>query len=45
MPATMVSIAGTPPLLSTSVGLCQGPTGAPQGTVSVVSAQTKVTAA
>jgi len=44
MPATKVTISGTPPLLTTSIGLCLGPTSAPQGTVSIVSSQTKVQA-
>jgi hypothetical protein len=30
------------PLLATSVGLCQGPDGAPQGTVIMTGVQTKV---
>ncbi len=42
MPATRVAIAGTPVLLSTSVGLCQAATGAPQGPAQVSGFQTKV---
>ena len=39
--ATKVQINGTAPLLSTSIGICQSAAGAPQGTVLIVSTQTK----
>jgi hypothetical protein len=41
-PATKVSSAGSPLLLSSSVGLCLNAAGAPQGTALVTGFQTKV---
>jgi hypothetical protein len=43
-PATKVTIANQAPLLQTSVGLCKSAEGIPQGTVLIVSTQTKVLA-
>ena len=43
-PATKVQINNQQPLLQTSVGLCNSAAGAPQGTVIVSGAQTKVMA-
>jgi len=39
--ATKVMVQQQPPLLETSVGICQGPDGAPQGTVLLSGVQTK----
>jgi hypothetical protein len=44
-PADRVLVEGTPPLLSTSLGLCLNPTSAPQGTAVFVSYQQRVQAA
>ena len=41
-PATKVTIKGTAPLLSTSIGLCKSAAGIPQGSVLIVATQTKV---
>jgi len=43
-PATQVQVNGQPPLLQTSVGLCNSALGAPQGMALVTGAQTKVMA-
>lgn len=40
--ATKSTVQQQAPLLATSVGLCQGPDGAPQGTVIMTGFQTKV---
>jgi hypothetical protein len=40
-PATRILVNGRPPLLMTSSGQCQGPTQAPQGPPTIVSAQTR----
>jgi hypothetical protein len=42
--ATKVTIQEQAPLLDSSTGLCQGPDGAPQGTVLLSGVQTKVMA-
>jgi hypothetical protein len=42
--ATRVQIKGQGPLLQSSVGLCKSAEGAPQGTVLISGAQTKVNA-
>jgi len=39
--ATQVTVKQQPPLLASSIGLCQGPDGAVQGTVIVSGVQTK----
>jgi hypothetical protein len=44
LPTTRVSIAGTPVLLSTSVGLCLQAGGVPQGPAQVSGYQTRVSA-
>jgi hypothetical protein len=44
MPATRVKVESTPPLLSSSVGLCVSGAGAPQGTAILTGFQTKVQA-
>lgn len=44
MPATRVTINGVPVVLNASMGLCIGPTQAPQGPAIVVSVQPRVTA-
>jgi hypothetical protein len=43
-PAAQVQISGQPPLLQTSLGLCNSPAGAPQGTALISGVQTKVMA-
>jgi hypothetical protein len=40
--ATKTTVQQQAPLLATSVGVCQGPDGAPQGTVIMSGVQTKV---
>jgi hypothetical protein len=42
MPATRVTVEGSPVLLSSSVGLCLNAAGAPQGTVLATGFQTRV---
>jgi hypothetical protein len=42
MPAARVTVQGGAPLLSSSIGLCKNPAGAPQGTAIVSGFQTKV---
>jgi hypothetical protein len=44
MPATKVTVAGTPVLLTTSIGLCLNPASAPQGPAMISSCQSKVQA-
>jgi hypothetical protein len=39
--ATRVTVAGTAPILSTSIGICQSAEGVPQGTVLIAGVQTK----
>jgi hypothetical protein len=41
VPAARVMVGGSPAILQTSTGICQGPTQAPQGPALVVSAQTR----
>jgi hypothetical protein len=43
-PAQKVTVNGTPVLLESSVGICQGPDQAPQGTALVSAVQTQVQA-
>ncbi len=43
-PAQKVTVSGTPVLLESSVGICQGPDQAPQGSASVSGVQTQVQA-
>jgi len=43
-PATRVTVQGSPPLLSTSVGLCLNPASAPQGSALLSSYQQRVQA-
>ena len=42
LPAMRLSVGGSPPLLSSSVGLCLNAAGAPQGTAIVSGFQTRV---
>lgn len=44
LPATRATVESSPPLLSTSVGLCLNAAGAPQGTALVTGFQTRVQA-
>jgi hypothetical protein len=44
MPATRVTVGGTPALLSSSIGLCMSAASVPQGPATVSGYQTKVTA-
>lgn len=44
VPATRVLINGQPALMQTSVGLCLGPTQAPQGPATIITTQPRVIA-
>lgn len=44
MPATRMTVEGSPVLLSTSIGLCVSAAGVPQGPAIVIGYQTRVTA-
>lgn len=44
VPATRVLINGQPALIQTSVGLCLGPTQAPQGPATIITTQPRVIA-